>query len=277
MSDPRVDVRIVLVRPRDPRNVGAACRAMKCMGLSSLSIVVDDLLDPRQARTLAHYASDVLENARVCTDLRDAVQYAVLVAGTTRRRGRSRKYFSLFPEQLGERIAAIGEGTVAVLFGNEETGLTHEELALCNVAVTIPANPAFPSLNLSHAVQVVCYEISRALSREHLTPFSPVSTRVLDDLVSVITRSLEGIGFFTIVEPDSMAVYFKDILARAGLSVNEARRMGVIFRKIAGLKTGRGLPPEPRPDPLTRQERRDTAETNPRRTAETNPRRTAED
>jgi TrmH family RNA methyltransferase len=245
MSDRRADVRIVLVRPRDPRNVGAACRAMKCMGLRSLSIVPEGIIDPRQARTLAHYAADVLDNARVCADLREAVGDAVLIAGTTRRRGRSRKYFSVFPEQLGERIASIRKGTVAVLFGNEETGLTHEELALCHLAVTIPASPDFPSLNLSHAVQVVCYEIHRSLSREHLTPFSPVSARALDELVSVITRSLAGIGFFTIVGPDSMAVYFKDILARAGLSVNEARRMGVIFRKIAGLKTGRGLPPDP--------------------------------
>jgi TrmH family RNA methyltransferase len=249
MSDPPADVRIVLVRPRDPRNVGAACRAMKCMGLTSLCIVPEGIIDPRQARTLAHYASDVLENARVCADLRDAVQDAVLVAGTTRRRGRSRKYFSLYPEQLAERIASVRSGTVAILFGNEETGLTHEELALCHLAVTIPADSAFPSLNLSHAVQVVCYEIFRARSWDHLTPFSPVSARALDDLVSVITRSLAGIGFFTLVGPDSMAVYFKDILARAGLSVNEARRMGVIFRKIAGLKTGRGLPPEPGIDP----------------------------
>jgi len=265
----QADVRIVLVRPRDPRNVGAACRAMKSMGMTSLVIVADDVIDPRQARTLAHYAADVLENARVCIDLRDAVQDAVLVAGTTRRRGKGRKYFSIFPEQLGERIAAIGSGTVAVLFGNEETGLTHEELALCHLAVTIPTAPAFPSLNLSHAVQVVCYEIFRALARGRLTPFAPVSARAIDDLVSVITRSLASIGFFTQVGPGQMAVFFKDVLARAGLSVNEARRMGVIFRKIAGLRTGRGLPPEDpagtltETDPQLRQERKGTSATNP--------------
>ena len=80
------DVRIVLVRPRDPRNVGAACRAMKCMGLRSLAIVLEGLIDPSQARILAHYAADVLEEATVHTDLREAIGDAVLVAGTTRRR-----------------------------------------------------------------------------------------------------------------------------------------------------------------------------------------------
>ena len=138
------DVRIVLVRPRDPRNVGAACRAMKCMGLRSLAIVVDGLIDPSQARVLAHYAADVLDEATVHTDLREAIGDAVLVAGTTRRRGRNRKYFTVFPEQLAQRIAAIRAGTIAVLFGNEEAGLNDEELALCNLAVTIPGIRAVP-------------------------------------------------------------------------------------------------------------------------------------
>jgi tRNA/rRNA methyltransferase len=237
------NVRIVLVRPRDPRNVGSACRAMKCMGITSLGIVADGIIDPTQARTLAHYASDVLENARVYPDLRAAVEDAVLIAGTTRRRGKNRKYFTLFPEQLAERVAAVGRGTVAVLFGNEETGLTDEELALCHLAVTIPASPEFPSLNLSHAVQVVCYEIHRALTRGKLTPFVPIPARDVDSLVSVITRSLQAIGFFRVVGPEGMAVFFRDILGRAGLSMNEAKRLGVVFRKIAGLATKKGIDP----------------------------------
>jgi tRNA/rRNA methyltransferase len=196
---------------------------------------VDGRLDPARARVLAHYASDVLENARVCTDLREAIGDAVLVAGTTRRRGRNRKYFSVFPEQLAATIAATAGGTVAVLFGNEETGLTDEELALCNLAVSIPASPEFPSLNLSHAVQVICYEIFRARTRTRLTPFRPIGANAVEELVGVITESLRSIGFFTQVTPRQMAVFFKDILARAGLSVSEARRLGVIFRKIAGL------------------------------------------
>ena len=220
---------------------------MKCMGITSLGIVPDAILDPTQARTLAHYAADVLDSATIYPRLFDAVKDAVLVAGTTRRRGRNRKYFSIFPEQLGERVASIGGGTVAVLFGNEETGLTDEELSLCHIAVTIPASREFPSLNLSHAVQVICYEIFRARSSGHVTPFSPVSVAELDSLVSVITRSLKRIGFFHLVGPDQMAVFFKDILGRAGLSVNEARHIGVIFRKIAGLITKRGIDPESNP------------------------------
>ncbi|HUI69499.1 MAG TPA: TrmJ/YjtD family RNA methyltransferase [Spirochaetia bacterium] len=239
----QTDVRIVLVRPRDARNVGSACRAMKSMGITSLGIVPDELLDPTQARTLAHNATEVLERAMMYPTLAEAVKDAVLVAGTTRRRGKNRKYFSIFPEQLGERVAALGAGTVAVLFGNEETGLTDEELSVCHLAVGIPAAKELPSLNLSHAVQIVCYEIFRARSMGHLTPFAPVSVAELDTLVSVITRSLKRIGFFHLVGPEQMGVFFKDILGRAGLSVNEAKRLGVTFRKIAGLITKGGIDP----------------------------------
>jgi len=220
---------------------------MKSMGITSLGIVPEELLDPTQARTLAHNATDVLEHAMIYSSLADAVTDAVLVAGTTRRRGRNRKYFSVFPEQLGERIASLGAGTVAVLFGNEETGLTDEELSLCHLAVNIPAAAELPSLNLSHAVQIVCYEIFRARSVGHFTPFAPVSVAELDALVSIITRSLKRIGFFHLVGPEQMAVFFKDILGRAGLSVNEAKRLGVTFRKIAGLITKRGIDPESSP------------------------------
>jgi tRNA/rRNA methyltransferase len=217
---------------------------MKCMGITSLAIVAEAIIDPTQARTLAHGAADVLEAAVVYPDLASAVADATLVAGTTRRRGKNRKYFTVFPEQLAERIAAAGQGTAAVVFGNEETGLTDEELALCNLAVTIPASPESGSLNLSHAVQVVCYALARAAPGRLLTPFTPIASAEVDALVSVITRSLKAIGFFHLVTPRSMTVFFRDILARAGLSVNEAKRMGIVFRKIAGIATKGGIEPE---------------------------------
>jgi tRNA/rRNA methyltransferase len=234
-------IRIILVRPKESRNVGAACRAMKNMGIGSLAIIMERLIDPSMAKALAHYAADVLDQAEVYTELKKAVRDAVLVVGTTRRRGKRRKYFSIFPEQLADRVVSTGGGTVAILFGNEDTGLTDEELSLCNLAVSIPSSSAFPSLNLSHAVQIVCYEVFRALSKDRLTPFAPIGAGDLDSLVSVITGALKAIGFFKLVGPERMGIFFRDILARAGLSVNEARRLAVVFRKIGGLITGKGI------------------------------------
>jgi len=241
--NPRPDVRFVLVRPRDPRNVGAACRAMKTMGFTSLTVVLGPPIDPEQAGVLAHHARDVLEGALFCTDLEQAIGGASLVAGTTRRRGVNRKYFALFPEQFAERAAAAGAGTVAVLFGNEETGLTDAELARCHLAVTIPSAPAFPSLNLSHAVQVVAYELARAFDRPHRTPPAPITGGEVDELASLIVRSLAAVGFRNPRGLASLSIFFRDVVARAALSPGEARRLGVVFRKIAGLKTGRGIDP----------------------------------
>ena len=237
------DVRFVLVRPRDSRNVGAACRAMKTMGFTSLRVVLGEPIDPEQAGVLAHHARDVLEGALFCTALEEAIGDAALVAGTTRRRGQDRKYFALFPEQFAERAAAAGSGTVAVLFGNEDTGLTDSELARCHLAVAIPSSPAFPSLNLSHAVQVIAYELSRALAASPRTPFAPIGGGEVDDLAGLMVRSLAAIGFRRQRGLASLTVFFRDIVARAGLSPGEARRLGVVFRKIAGLKTGRGVDP----------------------------------
>ena len=241
--NPQPDLRFVLVRPRDPRNVGAACRAMKTMGFTSLAVVLGPLIDPEKAAVLAHHARDVLEDALFCTDLEQAIGDATLVAGTTRRRGRDRKYFALFPEQFAERAAAAGPGTVAVLFGNEETGLTDAELARCNLAVTIPSSPAFPSLNLSHAVQVIGYELARARDRPHRTPPAPIAGGEVDELASLMVRSLAAIGFRNPRGLENLTVFFRDVVARAGLSPGEAHRLGVVFRKIAGLKTGRGIDP----------------------------------
>lgn len=235
------DVRVVLVRPLDPKNVGSACRAMKTMGITSLDIVLDGSLDPGEARRLAHNAEDVLEGARILTDVRDSVRDAVLAVGTTRRKGRRRKYFHVSPEQMAERVAALGGGTVAVLFGNEENGLSDAELAACHLAVHIPTAPLLPSLNLSHAVQVVCYALFSALGRRGTAPYAPVEGERLDGLVGTITGSLKAIGFFSQKGPEDMGRFFHDILGRAALSEGEAQRMEAVFRKICGLCAGKAV------------------------------------
>lgn len=235
------DIRVVLVRPLDPKNVGSVCRAMKTMGITSLDIVPGGSIDPNEARRLAHNAEDVLEGARVLSDFRDSVRDAVLAVGTTRRRGRRRKYFSVLPEEMARRAAAISSGKVALLFGNEENGLSDGELAACHLAVHIPASPLLPSLNLSHAVQIVCYALFRELSGKGPTPYTPIDGARLDALVSTVTGSLKTIGFFSQKGPEEMGRFFHDILGRAALSEGETQHMEAVFRKICGLCAGRAV------------------------------------
>jgi tRNA/rRNA methyltransferase len=238
------NVRVVLVRPRIGRNVGAVCRAMKTMGITDLSIVSESKespLDLVEARKVAVHASDVLEAASFYDAISDAVGDSAVVAGVTRRRGRWRKYFSLMPEELADRIARNVRARTALLFGNEESGLTDEELGQCDLAVHVPSSPLFPSLNLSHAVQIVSYEIHRRMQRSTLHPYTPINRQKLDSLIEITVRSLANIGFFKQVGPEEMSIFLRGILGRAQLSGREAKRIEKIFRKISGLCAGRGV------------------------------------
>jgi len=240
------NVRVVLVRPRSGRNLGSVCRAMKTMGITDLAVVREPPasraeLDLEAARKVAVHASDLLERALFTDRLEDALRSCALVAGITRRRGRRRKYFSLMPEELAERVARNTRARTALLFGNEESGLSDEELEYCDLAVRIPSSPLFPSLNLSHAVQLVTYEIHRRMRCSSLHPYTPVNRQKLDGLVEVIVKSLTNVGFFKQVGPEEMSVFLRALLGRAQLSGREAKRVERIFRKISGLCTGRGV------------------------------------
>ena len=236
------NIRIVLVRPIEDKNIGSVCRAMKTMGFGTLYIVGHNTIDRSVAAITAVHAVDVLERAIHCQTLEEAVRDSVLVAGVSRRRGKWRKYFALSPEQLAERVASIRRGSCAVVFGNEASGLNAGDLARCHLAVRIPSSPEFPSLNLSHAVQIITYQLLRRLNGKRKSgTFSPISGGTLDDLVSLTIGSLANIGFFTQGDPEEMSIFLRDILARAALEQREADRLARIFEKISGLVAHGGI------------------------------------
>ena len=232
---------IVLVRPDDSANIGAVCRAMKSMGISSLSLVNPREIDKKRLRTLAIRAYDVYENSSLYSSLDEALSQSVLSAGFTRRQGRWRKYFSLPLESFIEKTKAIADGTLSLVFGNEEQGLKDNELRCCDLSVQIPSSEAFPSLNLSHAVQIACYFLFRSSSgfaeeyKGEQLQYSPIVREEIGALSQEITDNLETIGFFTLTGKEEMEIFFRDILSRAMLDRKEADRLSRIFRKISGL------------------------------------------
>jgi tRNA/rRNA methyltransferase len=230
-------IRIVLARPRDSKNIGAVCRAMKNMGLTNLYIAGCESLDRDKAQVLALHAADVLEQAVLTETLEESLDGCSLVAGVTRRWGKHRKYLYLDPPQLSERLLSHQDGVAAIVFGNEVSGLSDAEMQKCHVAVTIPSSDDFPSLNLSHAVQVIAYEVYRTFRTASGRQFyTPVTGSPLDSLVDHIADSLLSLGFFRIVSPSDMKRFWRDILVRASLSGREADRMRSIFTKIAGIR-----------------------------------------
>jgi tRNA/rRNA methyltransferase len=163
-------IRIVLCRPSHPGNIGAAARAMKVMGLSDLRLVAPERFPAPEATWLATNAGDVLERAKIHSSLSEAIADCVSSFAMS---ARGREWS---PRVLDVRSAAIGareiDGPVAFVFGNEQAGLTNEEMFACQHLVHIPASREFSSLNLAQAVQVVAYELHMAV--DPAIPFARV-------------------------------------------------------------------------------------------------------
>ncbi len=155
-------VRIVLIDPSHPGNIGSVARAMKNMALSDLVLVRPRSFPHAESTALAAGADDILAAARVVESVEQAVADCTFIAGTT---SRPRSYYWEFttPRDVAGRIVALGpENRAALLFGSERYGLATEDLNLCNVLVRIPANPEYCSLNLAMSVQLAAYEIFMA-------------------------------------------------------------------------------------------------------------------
>ena len=154
------NIRIVLCRPSHPGNIGAAARAMKAMGLSDLRLVAPEKFPAPEARWMATSAIDVLDQAKIHTALAEAISDCVQAfALSARTREWSTPVLDVRTAAGRAAGAAQAGGDVAFVFGNEQAGLTNEEMLACQTLVHIPANPEFSSLNLAQAVQVVAYEL----------------------------------------------------------------------------------------------------------------------
>ncbi len=153
------NVSIVLVRTKTPGNIGAVARCMMNMGLSRLVLVRPPRDDQGEAMKLAAGAEAVLRDAIRTETLREAVAEHRLVIGTSRHLGRRRRNIGT-PREMADRIVPLlPQNRIALVFGREVNGLDKEDLALCNELIAIPSSEAFPSLNLSHAVSIVAYEL----------------------------------------------------------------------------------------------------------------------
>ena len=158
------NVRIVLVAPTHPGNIGAAARAMRTMGLRDLRLVRPRRFPSAEATERAAGAFDVLDRARVDGDLSEALadcEWAVAATARPRRL----EWVQLDPAQAGrELVRRAASGPVAAVFGRESAGLSNDEIDRCQAVLRIPTAPDFRSLNIAAAVQIVAYEIARAVA-----------------------------------------------------------------------------------------------------------------
>jgi len=225
-------IRFVLVGTQHPGNMGAAARAMKTMGLSRLVLVAPEKpLDDEAFRRSAG-AEDVLGDAPVVATLAEAVADCTLVLGCTAR-ARRVQLEELLPAVAAQRaLAKAAEpAEVAFVFGRERTGLTNEELQLCHLAVHIPSNPDFSSLNLAAAVQVLAYEtrmavlggIAGAAPADPEFREQPASHAQVEGMFTQLGQALDDIDFHKGRAPESAMRKLRRLFLRTGLSEQEVR------------------------------------------------------
>jgi TrmH family RNA methyltransferase len=226
-------IRIILVSPLDAGNVGAAARVMKNFGFSDLWIVgekqqrVDDV-----SAWWAVGAIDIVNSATRVATLEEALIDCHLTVATTAVRARN-VHEQLTPaevarvaeEQLGE------EHRLAIVFGREKSGLTGQEIQLCQRTASIPTSPAFASMNLAMSVGVFCYELGKGLRPRASAP-DPAPHQLLQHLNEHARSLFDEIGFFGERDPDRICGELQAITARSGLSMREASLLLWLVRKL---------------------------------------------
>lgn len=207
-------IRIVLVRPTHPGNIGAAARALKNMGLSRLDLVAPENYPDPEASARAVDAKDVLEGAIIFPTLDEALKDCKTVIGTSSRQRRI-EWPTLDPSACARRMLADAEhGAVALLFGQERTGLTNVELDRCQAVVEIPANPAYPSLNIAGAVQILAYEIWRAHSdrRANIAARSGESPASREDMQRLYRHLQEVLVQLQFLDPENPRLLMRRLI-----------------------------------------------------------------
>ena len=228
----------MLLRPIRGANVGAVCRAMKNMGASEL-VVVGGEYDGEEARRTAVHASDVFEAIRRAPDLDDALASATFVIGTTSRTQPWKIPVAPVDEVFAE--ARSRRGTVALVFGPEDHGLTNEDLARCHRLAFVPTAGAYSSLNLAQAAVICLYEWARsgreveATGAQNDVPADdriPADDRAQAEALADLHDVLTEIGFLDGDQATRVMATIRSMLTRSGLDEREIRILRGIARQI---------------------------------------------
>lgn len=231
-QDLTAQIRFVLVRTSHPGNIGSAARAIRTMGFMRLDLVSPAHFPDPQATALAVGADAVLSDAGVHADMVAALAGSSLALGlSARRRGVHLPEWS--PREAAQRVlAATARGEqVALVFGNERTGLENEELAHCHGMVRIPSVDDFSSLNLAQAVQVMAYELRIAMLAEApvgspVPPSElPADAVLMEQFFTHLAQTLEDIDFHKGRTSTTVLLRLHKLFQRAQMDERELRML----------------------------------------------------
>ena len=237
------NIKIVLLRPFHPGNIGSAARAMKTMGLNRLVLVNPRQFPSDEATKMATSADDVLKNALIVDDISEAIgDCSLVIASTARSRGYDLPILS--PEKAARLLTqsacnTLKPQTVALVFGPERTGLINQDLEYATHRVTIPTSPDYSSLNLAAAVQTLCYEICKAnqlqSERNEATRLLP-DAQAMDLFYQHLETTLKETGFINKKHPGEVMKKLKRLFTRAEMDETELNIMRGILSSVERFK-----------------------------------------
>lgn len=229
---------VVLHRPRDVRNIGAVVRAMKNMGVGRLRLVAPAPFEAADLLGIAHRSADVLERMERFDDLGAALADVAYVVGTSEHRHAGRPTRTDLRGLAPEILARAAQGPVALLFGPEDNGLDLADLDRCHVIVSLPSDPAYPSLNLAQAAMLLLYELRLAA----VTPLPPTPLREaapageLEGCLALVDSMLRSVDFYKSGDGAATMRALRALLLRAEPDRRELALMSAIAREV--LKRG---------------------------------------
>lgn len=228
---------IILVRPQGPINIGSVCRTMMNFGYTNLRLV-----DPTPeykslpAKKMALSAFPILEQAPVFSDLPTALSDIQVAFGTTRRFGKYRKDF-LTPSGAAVKLQEdFSQHKCALVLGPEDTGLETSDLELCQHFITIPTHEQYPSMNLSHSLAVLLYEISLK-SDAGKTFYDPkpkelATGQEMESLFAHMKTTLLDIDYLDPQNPEHLLRTYRKIFGAAGLTSRDVRILRGLMSRI---------------------------------------------
>lgn len=213
---------VVLVRPRDPNNIGAAARAMANFGLSDLRVVEPFAVAWREA-TSAVCAEDIMAAAHQFNSLDEALADTTYSFAATALRNRNLEQPIITSHQLSESVSRLPHGKIALVFGNEKTGLSGEDIERCRAVLNIPTVAKQPSINLAQAVILTCYELSKNAGFVPLRPVTSFMQKVPTDsqkeiLVDRVYHLCEQADLRPDLTPDQRKAFLRRLISDLPLS-----------------------------------------------------------
>lgn len=225
-------LRVILVAPRNPLNIGAVARAMSNFGFEHLRVVNPYDVAYREARS-AIGASEILVRSEEFRNVADAIADCKLVIGTTTGKNRDLSEQSLVSLQDARRKIGKRKGPIALLFGSEKKGLSNRDFSHCNWLLRIPTSEQQPSMNLGQAVAVCLYELSlQPRTAMKTEPDSMASSRELEMISTVLTDSLQVCGYTKAEVRQSAEEKTRRMIRRLGLSSADAQLLLGMLRKM---------------------------------------------